>query len=133
MTFCFAPPPAAPRFPEKYGIGKRPADFAPEPDPAPEPGRGSAIFTPTALLSRYARAGVAIQIASLKAAADAGAATWLRPDHSAIGRPATHLHEITLDDVSATGTTEEEAAAHWYVVAARIAAARAPETIEAAE
>lgn len=42
-------------------------------------------------------------------------------------RPATHLHEITLLGVNATGDTEAAAAAHWVMVAHRIQQAAAPQ------
>lgn len=71
-------------------------------------------------------------VAALTAACDVGLGIWTRPDAPCtmadrlIRRPATHLHEITLLDVSAVGDTERAAAANWLYVARWTVAAQAP-------
>lgn len=65
-------------------------------------------------------------VGTIRAACDLGLGHWLRPDQpcalaeAAMRRPATHLHEITLLGVTATGDTERAAAAHWLTVARRL-------------
>lgn len=59
-----------------------------------------------------------------------GLGHWISPtapcDMTDTRRPATHLHEITLLGVNATGDTEQAAAAHWVMVPGRIQQASAP-------
>lgn len=65
-------------------------------------------------------------VRTLRDACDLGLGHWLRPEtpcalgDTAPRRPATHLHEITLLGVNATGDTERAAAAHWLTVARRL-------------
>lgn len=65
-------------------------------------------------------------VRTLQDACNLGLGHWLRPDpvtsaaSSIHRRPATHLHEITLLGVNATGDTERAAAAHWLTVARRL-------------
>lgn len=65
-------------------------------------------------------------VRTLREACDLGLGHWLRPEvPCSLGdtlprRPATHLHEITLLGVNATGDTERAAAAHWLTVARRL-------------
>lgn len=129
MTFCFPLGPAYPRpaFPAHFAKGPRtmhpvPRDFA-DPTPAPVVPR-SGYWTLAAMVSRFARAEIGLQLASLRAAADAGFAIWTLPTPSATGSPQTHQVEITFDGVTAYGATADEAACNFYIAAARVTAAR---------
>lgn len=69
-------------------------------------------------------------VTTLRDACALGLGHWISPappcDSTDTRRPATHLHEITLLGVNATGETEAAAAAHWVMVAHRIQQASAP-------
>ena len=58
--------------------------------------------------------------AIVRAVAD-GYGSWISPSCADTStRPATHMHEITLFDVTATGATGQEAVKNWFIVAARV-------------
>jgi hypothetical protein len=60
---------------------------------------------------------------AIRAAIATGFGTWLSPDDgNAQHRPATHLYEIGLFGVAATGQTAEQAIGNWFTVATRVLA-----------
>lgn len=63
-------------------------------------------------------------LAAIRAACDVGDGFWMEPNpvtgvNNSHRRPATHLYEIQLHGVSATGFSAAEAATHWRTVALR--------------
>ena len=61
------------------------------------------------------------------AAIATGFGTWLSPNEGdAQHRPATHLYEIDLFGVDATGQTAEQAIGSWFTVATRVLAPQVP-------
>ena len=74
-------------------------------------------------LREHARADLDRLRASLAEMAERGFGAILAPQTAdTAGWPATHLHEIDVLGVSATGETGEQAARNWLTVAQRIAA-----------
>lgn len=72
-------------------------------------------------LAKYTPTDGEIQAEALRTAVRVGFGTWMCPeDATTAQRPATHLHEITVYSVSATGETARAAVSNWFRVANRI-------------
>lgn len=72
-----------------------------------------------AFLAAHAASPADTLLAAIRAEVQAGGGDWMEPDMALQSRPATHLFEITLHGVPATGFTAAEAATHWRKVALR--------------
>ncbi|MCF7700524.1 hypothetical protein [Loktanella sp. M215] len=70
-------------------------------------------------LLRYTVATPEKRADAIRAGVATGFGTWLSATNAS-SRPATHLHEIDLFGVTATGDTAESAVAYWFTVAARV-------------
>lgn len=75
---------------------------------------------PEFFLQRYSAATADQRADAIRAAVACGFGSWLSPDSPAsLHHPATHLVEIDLFGVSATGDCIDSAVAHWFTLAAR--------------
>ena len=72
-------------------------------------------------LTHYALRDADTRSSAIVRAVAEGYGTWISPTCADTSvRPATHMHEITLFDVTATGATGPEAVQNWFTVAARV-------------
>ena len=77
---------------------------------------------PEFFLFRYHQATPEKRADAIRTAIANGHGNWLSPfdGDAALRHPPTHLHEISLFGVTATGDTADRAVANWFTVAARV-------------
>ena len=76
---------------------------------------------PEFFMQRHGAADPATRADAIRAAVTTGFGNWLSPfGGNAHQRPATHMHEIDLFGITATGDTTDRAVANWFTVADRI-------------
>lgn len=76
---------------------------------------------PDYFLLRYAAAAADQRADAVRAAVACGHGSLISPETAdTASRPATHLYELTLFDVTATGCTFDACVANWFRVTARL-------------